>query len=486
MSGCFSSVAVVAVAGAVALSAVVADGGGFDGSEPAAAVVTGACPPVGGACCCGLAAAPEGGGGGGGRSDAGGGVGPAGAAGVVAAVVVLVVAPPAPEFSCTCRSLMSGPRKTRKGWTASCGGTNVKLPLGSSFSRPSVPNERTLCRATVASASLMENNVPSYRMFFFDINEMRLPVRAIHDESGSGNESSKCVCVCEREREREREEDNACRVLVSAGTRWITHRHRSRDGVCQNQHRHRHGHQQPSQVIGMPFHEVFLPMDIFGASVAQRENRTTNPAAAVNTANSRMSFCSDDDAFPPGLQLLCNPFLSLPINGLCAMMEQYCSMLSGWRAKASKQASTTTATTATNKTSSQRRVVSASCRDVCVRFDSAGCLCPFGARLFFPCCSDCATTTPKPYRSTPVRPPVLRFRRTKVSAYLCTFSSGRVTSNRSGGAKPIMYTHTHTHTHTHSLSLSLCLSLSVPLYYHLAAPFSTDTPGVSAPSIVLL
>jgi hypothetical protein len=50
---------------------------------------------------------------------------------------------------------------------------------GSDLSRPSVPYDRTFCKATVALVSLIEYKVPSYRMFFFDIKEIRFPGEAI-------------------------------------------------------------------------------------------------------------------------------------------------------------------------------------------------------------------------------------------------------------------------------------------------------------------
>lgn len=57
----------------------------------------------------------------------------------------------------------------------SCGAT--KVVSGSSFSRPSVPNDVTFCKATVALASLIEYRVPTYRMFFFEMREILLPVK---------------------------------------------------------------------------------------------------------------------------------------------------------------------------------------------------------------------------------------------------------------------------------------------------------------------
>mmetsp|Transcript_19221 Transcript_19221/g.46402 ORF Transcript_19221/g.46402 Transcript_19221/m.46402 type:complete len:260 (+) Transcript_19221:515-1294(+) len=62
--------------------------------------------------------------------------------------------------SWTCRSLMSQPLNNKYAWIPSWGATNAGFS-GSSFSRPSVPNDLTFCNATVAFCSLIEYNTPS-------------------------------------------------------------------------------------------------------------------------------------------------------------------------------------------------------------------------------------------------------------------------------------------------------------------------------------
>lgn len=81
---------------------------------------------------------------------------------------------------------------------ASCGAT-----MNDSFvSRPSVPKLRTFCKATVASASLMEYNVPSYRIFFLEINEMRLPVENSSIRGVWSEREREGECVDNRKRRR--------------------------------------------------------------------------------------------------------------------------------------------------------------------------------------------------------------------------------------------------------------------------------------------
>mmetsp|Transcript_19220 Transcript_19220/g.46397 ORF Transcript_19220/g.46397 Transcript_19220/m.46397 type:complete len:256 (+) Transcript_19220:453-1220(+) len=84
--------------------------------------------------------------------------GVAGAASASAAVVDCSSCPGC--CSWTCKSLMSQPLNNKYAWIPSWGATNAGFS-GSSFSRPSVPNDLTFCNATVAFCSLIEYNTPS-------------------------------------------------------------------------------------------------------------------------------------------------------------------------------------------------------------------------------------------------------------------------------------------------------------------------------------